>query len=291
MRFSKLHGLGNDYIYLNGFEEDLKPYDLPALAQTLSDRNFGVGGDGIILVLPSDSADFRMRIFNSDGSEAEMCGNGMRAFARFVYEHGLTDKTELAVETAAGIIRPTLMVEGGRVVSVRVDMGEPRLARRDIPMLGEPGDAPVIAQPLTVAGTELTITCVSMGNPHCVVFTDDVDNFPVGELGPAIEHHELFPRKTNVEFATVGDRKNIEMRVWERGAGVTLACGTGACATAVAAVVNDLADRSVRVSLLGGDLRIEWAADNHVLLTGPAEETFSGRVHPELLAHARRGAG
>lgn len=288
MRFSKLHGLGNDYIYISGFHEDLDPYDLPALSQTLSDRNFGVGGDGIILVLPSHGADFRMRIFNSDGSEAEMCGNGMRAFAKFVYEHGLTDKTELAVETAAGLIRPALTVEDGRVTMVRVDMGEPRLARRDIPMLGEPADEPVVARPLTVAGTELTVTCVSMGNPHCVVFTEDVDDVPVGELGPAIEYHELFPRKTNVEFATVADRGHIEMRVWERGAGVTLACGTGACATTVAAVLNDLTDRAVRVSLLGGDLAIEWAEDNHVFLTGPAEETFSGRVHPELLAHARR---
>ena len=290
MRFTKLHGLGNDYVYINGFEEDLEPYNLPGLAQTLSDRNFGVGGDGIILVLPSETADFRMRIFNSDGSEAEMCGNGMRAFAKYVYEHGLSAKTELEIETGAGIIKPVLSVEDGKVTLVRVDMGQPRLARGEIPMLGEPADQPVISAPLTAAGQELSVTCVSMGNPHCVVFVEDADNFPMWEFGPAIENHELFPNKTNVEFATIEDRDNIEMRVWERGAGQTLACGTGACATAVAAALNDLAARDVRVSLLGGDLFIEWASDDHVFLTGPAEETFSGEVHADLLAQARNGS-
>lgn len=287
MRFTKLHGLGNDYIYINGLDEDLSPYKLPALSQVLSDRNFGVGGDGIILVLPSERADFRMRIFNCDGSEAEMCGNGMRAFAKYVYEHGLTRETELEVETAAGIIKPQLTVEAGEVKLIRVDMGEPRLARGDIPMLGEPADQPVINEPLEAQGRELLVTCVSMGNPHCVAFVDDVDNVPIGELGPAVENHELFPNKTNAEFATVVDRGSIEMRVWERGAGVTLACGTGACATGVAAALNDLADREVRISLLGGDLFIEWAEDNHVFLTGPAAETFSGEVNPGLLEQAR----
>ncbi|MBP8954499.1 MAG: diaminopimelate epimerase, partial [Armatimonadetes bacterium] len=259
---------------------------LPALSRVLSDRNFGIGGDGIILVSPSEIADFAMRIYNSDGSEAEMCGNGMRAFAKFVYEHGLTEKTSLEVETYAGIIKPVLTVEDGKVTLIRVDLGEPRLARSEIPMAGEPADQPVIAEPLQVNGHDLKITCVSMGNPHCVVFVDDADSFPVRELGPVIECHPLFPRKTNVEFASIDDRRNIQMRVWERGAGVTLACGTGASATVVAAVLNDLADRTARVSLLGGDLFIEWAEDNHVFLTGPADEAFSGEVHPDLLAQA-----
>jgi len=287
MRFTKLHGLGNDYIYINTFEEDLSGLQLPALSQVLSDRNFGVGGDGIILVCPSDKADFRMRILNSDGSEAEMCGNGMRAFAKYVYEHGLTDKTSLEVETGAGIIKPVLTVDNGKVSLIRVDMGEPRLAREAIPATGEPADQPIINEPLTVEGHDLRITCVSMGNPHCVVFVDEVDNFPVKTLGPALENHALFPKKTNVEFATVEDRAHIEMRVWERGAGVTLACGTGTCATTVAGVLNGLTDRSVRVSLLGGDLFAEWAEDNHVFLTGPADEAFSGEVNPALLDEAR----
>ncbi|MDI9585379.1 MAG: diaminopimelate epimerase [Acidobacteriota bacterium] len=286
MRFTKLHGLGNDYIYIDAISQDLSAYDLPALSRVLSDRNFGIGGDGIILVSPSEIADFAMRIYNSDGSEAEMCGNGMRAFAKFVYEHGLTEKTSLEVETYAGIIKPVLTVEDGKVTLIRVDMGEPRLARSEIPMAGEPADQPVIAEPLQVNGHDLKITCVSMGNPHCVVFVDDADSFPVRELGPVIECHPLFPRKTNVEFASIDDRRNIQMRVWERGAGVTLACGTGASATVVAAVLNDLADRTARVSLLGGDLFIEWAEDNHVFLTGPADEAFSGEVHPDLLAQA-----
>lgn len=286
MRFTKLHGLGNDYIYIDAISRDLSAYDLPALSRVLSDRNFGIGGDGIILVSPSEIADFAMRIYNSDGSEAEMCGNGMRAFAKFVYEHGLTEKTSLEVETYAGIIKPVLTVEDGKVTLIRVDLGEPRLARSEIPMAGEPADQPVIAEPLQVNGHDLKITCVSMGNPHCVVFVDDADSFPVRELGPVIECHPLFPRKTNVEFASIDDRRNIQMRVWERGAGVTLACGTGASATVVAAVLNDLADRTARVSLLGGDLFIEWAEDNHVFLTGPADEAFSGEVHPDLLAQA-----
>jgi diaminopimelate epimerase len=287
MHFTKLHGLGNDYIYINGLAEDLSPYNVPVLSQVLSDRNFGIGGDGIILVLPSQCADFRMRIFNADGSEAEMCGNGVRAFSKYVFEHGLTQKTSLTVETGAGIIRPSLTVEGGKVTLVRVDMGEPRLTRKDIPVAGEPADQPVISEPLSVEGHDLKITCVSMGNPHCVIFVDDADSFPVRELGPVIEHHPMFPKRINVEFATVEDRQNIQMRVWERGSGVTLACGTGASATCVAAVLNGLVDRKVRVSLLGGDLFLEWAENNHVFLTGPASEAFSGEVHPDLLAQAR----
>ncbi len=287
MRFTKLHGLGNDYIYINTFTEDLSGYDLPSLAQVLSDRNFGVGGDGIILVMPSTDADFRMRIFNADGSEAEMCGNGVRAFAKYVYEHGLTSKTSLRVETKAGIVRPQLQVEDGRVSSVRVDMGQPRLQRREIPMLGTPPDQPVIEQPLEAADETFLVTCVSMGNPHCVIFVDDVDNFPVDEVGPAVENHPLFPNRTNVEFVTVMDRKHVQMRVWERGAGETLACGTGASAACVAGALTGRTERAVRVSLLGGALHIEWAADDHVFLAGPAAEVFSGEVSEELLKLAK----
>jgi diaminopimelate epimerase len=288
MKFTKLHGLGNDYIYINALAEDLSGYDIPTLSQVLSDRNFGIGGDGIILVLPSDTADFRYRIFNSDGSEAEMCGNGMRAFAKYLYEHGLTAKTDLEIETAAGLIKPSLTVEDGVVTLIRVDMGEPRLKRAEIPMAGEPAEGSVINEPIEALGQTFNVTCVSMGNPHCVIFVDDADSFPVREFGPALETHPLFPRKTNVEFATVRGRTNIDMRVWERGAGVTMACGTGACATAVAASLNGLADREgVRVSLSGGDLYIDWAANNHIFLTGPAEEAFGGEVHPSLLSRAR----
>jgi len=286
MQFTKLHGIGNDYIYIDAINQDISAYDEPALSRVLSDRNFGIGGDGIILVLPSEIADFRMRVYNSDGSEAEMCGNGMRAFAKYIYEHGLTDETDLDIETGAGIIKPSLTVKDGTVTLVRVDMGEPRLTRAEIPMAGEPAGEPVVNEPLSIAGHDLRMTCVSMGNPHCVIFVDDAASFPFEELGPIIETHELFPRKTNVEFASVADRGNLVMRVWERGAGVTLACGTGASATGVAAALNDLADREVRVSLLGGDLFIEWAENNHVFLTGPASEAFSGEVHPSLLKQA-----
>ncbi len=287
MRFTKLHGLGNDFIYLNGLEEDLAAYDLPALGRALCERHFGIGADGVILVLPSDVADLRMRTINSDGSEAEMCGNAIRGFAKYAYERGLTTQESLAVETGAGIIKTQLLVEGGLVVSVRVDMGRPRLARADIPVLGEPADQPLIAQPLSIPGHDLTITCVSMGNPHCVVFVPDAVTFPVSEVGPVVERHELFPRRTNVEFATVVARDRLTMRVWERGAGITLACGTGASATLVAAVLNGLTDRKATVSLLGGDLEIEWAADDHVFMTGPAEEAFRGEVAEGLLARAR----
>jgi diaminopimelate epimerase len=288
MRFTKLHGLGNDYIYIDAIAQDLSAYDLVGLARVLSDRHFGIGGDGIILVLPSEAGDFRMRVFNSDGSEAEMCGNGVRAFAKYVYEHGLTDKTELAVETGAGIIRPKLLVNAkGRVERVRVDMGEPRLARSDIPMQGEPAGEPAVEAPLMAGGESYSVTCVSMGNPHCVVFVDDVDNYPVREIGPQIENNVAFPVRTNVEFAHVLDAGRIEMRVWERGAGETMACGTGACATVVAAALTGRADRKATVELLGGDLEIEWAENGRIYMTGPASEAFSGEVSEELLEQVK----
>jgi diaminopimelate epimerase len=283
MRFTKMHGLGNDYVYLDGIGQDLSACDLPQLSRVLSDRHFGVGGDGIILILPSDVADFRMRIFNPDGSEAEMCGNGVRCFAKYVYDHGLTDKLGLAIETGAGMIRPALFLgPSGRVEKARVDMGPPRLARRDIPMTGEPADQPAVNKVLAVAGEALAVTCVSMGNPHCVVFVDDVAQFPVAQVGPAIENHPAFPRRTNVEFAAVEGPELIRMRVWERGAGETLACGTGACATLVAASLTGRAGRMATVRLIGGDLEIEWADDDHVCMTGPATEVFSGELSAEM---------
>jgi len=277
LRFTKMHGLGNDYIFVNGMSERLPRVSLPRLARALSDRHFGIGADGLILVLPSRSAQFRMQVFNADGSEAEMCGNGIRMFARYVYEHGLTRDRELAVETLAGVIRPRLMVRGGRVASVRVDMGEPRLERSEIPMRGKPGR--VIGEALRVDGERYEVTAVSMGNPHCVIFVKEVAEFPVARVGPAIERHRAFPRRTNVEFVQVLGRSALRMRVWERGAGETLACGTGACATLVAAVLNGKADRKATVHLPGGDLKIEWReSDNHVYMTGPAEEVFCGEI-------------
>ena len=287
MRFTKMHGLGNDYVYVDGTSEDLTRYDLTELSRLVSDRNFGVGSDGLIVILPSETVDFRMRIFNPDGSEAEMCGNGIRAFAKYVFEHGLTHKTDLTVQTGAGMVRPRLFVEDGEVVSVRVDMGEPRLKRSEIPMVGEPADQPVVGELLEVDGEGVYVTCVSMGNPHCVQFVDDVGAAPVTQLGPKIERHPLFPARTNVEFVQIVDRGQVKMRVWERGTGETLACGTGASATCVACALNDLADRTVRVHLRGGTLTIEWAGDNHVYMTGPAAEVYTGELSEAMLSRAR----
>lgn len=286
LRFTKMHGLGNDYVYVTGHDQDLDRFDLGKLAALVSDRHFGVGSDGLILILPSEVADFRMRIFNPDQSESNMCGNGMRSVAKYVYEHGLTDKTELEVETLAGIIRPRLTVENGRVVSVTVDMGEPRLARQDIPMTGEPADAPVIDEDLCVGTEFIRVTCVSMGNPHCIIFVDSVEDAPVLELGPQIEYHPCFPNRTNVEFVEVVDRTHVRMRVWERGAGETLACGTGASATCVACVLREFTERAIDVQLRGGTLHIEWGDDNHVYMTGPAEEVFTGELPDHFLTPA-----
>ena len=286
MLFTKMHGLGNDYVYLDGVNQDLSAYDLPELSRILSDRHFAVGGDGIILILPSETADFHMRILNSDGSEAEMCGNGVRCFAKFVYEHGLTDQTELTVQTGAGLIKPSLTVENGKVTWVRVDMGEPRLTRGLIPMIGE---AEAAAQNVHICLDENSYqaSCVSMGNPHCVIFVDEITDAMVLGDGPQIEVHELFPRKTNVEFVEVLSPSEVRMRVWERGAGETMACGTGACATSVAAILAGHTGRQVTVHLLGGDLKIEWAENNHIYMTGPATEAFNGEVTEEFIAGAK----
>ncbi|MFW6437685.1 MAG: diaminopimelate epimerase [Armatimonadota bacterium] len=286
MRFTKMHGLGNDYVYVDGHDQDLDRFDLGKLAKIVSDRHFGIGSDGLILILPSEIADFRMRIFNPDRSESNMCGNGMRCCAKYVYEHGLTDRTDLTFETLAGIIRPKLKVEDGVVTSVSVDMGEPRLARKDVPFTQGDPDEPVIHEELDVGGQTVRITAVSVGNPHCIQFVDSVEEAPVLTLGPKIEYHPAFPDRTNVEFIEIVDREHAKMRVWERGAGETLACGTGATATCVACVVNDLTERAIEVELLGGTLEIEWRDDNHLFMTGPAVEIYTGELSETFIAPA-----
>lgn len=278
MQFTKMHGLGNDFVLVDGFTEDINNLDVNQLAKKVCDRHFGVGADGLVLVLSAqkEEADFRMRIFNPDGSEPEMCGNAIRCFGKYLYEKGLTDKTEIKVETLAGIIIPELQIKDGEVKTVKVDMGKPGLHSSEIPISGIDKDK-VVKEKLDVEGEEYEITAVSMGNPHCVIFVEDVAEFPVTEVGPKIEEHPRFPEKTNVEFIEVINSSEIKMRVWERGAGVTLACGTGACGSAVASILNDLTEREVEVHLLGGDLTIEWAEDNHVYMSGPAKEVFTGK--------------
>ncbi|MGI6092807.1 MAG: diaminopimelate epimerase [Veillonellaceae bacterium] len=272
-KFSKWHGLGNDFVIVNGFTENIE--DLATAAIKVCDRHFGVGADGLVLVLPSEIADFRMRILNSDGSEAEMCGNVTRCVARYVYESAMTDKTKLTIETQAGLIRPELLFDNGILKTVRVDMGEPKLKPSQIPVLSE-YDSSIVNSPLCIDNHTFYITCVSMGNPHCVTFVDDIDTIDLPKFGPLIESNSMFPRKTNVEFVQVLDPKTLRMRVWERGAGITLACGTGACATLVAAAINGKADKAATVKLDGGDLFIEWGEDNHVYMSGPATEVFCG---------------
>ncbi|MBI3326696.1 MAG: diaminopimelate epimerase [Nitrospinae bacterium] len=272
MRFVKMHGIGNDYIYVDGFRESVQEPE--KLAVRISDRHFGVGGDGLILIMPSETADARMRIFNADGSEGEMCGNGIRCLAKYVYEAGIARHPELTVETLAGALTLQLFEAGGKVGKVRVNMGMPRLQRQDIPMLGE-GER-VLGEQFTAGDRHFTGTCLSMGNPHCVVAVDDVANFPVAHYGPLLERHPLFPQRTNVEWIEWINRWEIRQRTWERGSGETLACGTGACAATVASVLNGKTDRLVTVHLLGGDLEIEWAQDHHVYMTGPAVEVFRG---------------
>ena len=275
MKFTKMHGLGNDFILVDCFRDNL-PGDYSEIARRLCDRHFGVGADGLILILPSETADIRMRIFNSDGSEPEMCGNGIRCFARYVYENNIVRETTIRIETLAGIIVPELILEGERVRSVKVDMGEPQLERALIPMQGPPGK--VVDEPVSVDGTTYNVTCVSMGNPHCVIFVPDAGKVPITDIGPRLETHPLFPRKTNVEFIQILSKNEVDMRVWERGVGETLACGTGACAAGVACILNNLTAKKITVHLVCGDLVIEWADNNHVYMTGPAEHVFRGEV-------------
>ena len=272
-----MHGAGNDFVVIDGVKEQIPEELLPSIARHACDRNFGIGADGLILVLPSRSANFKMRVINSDGSEAEMCGNGVRVFAKYAFDRKMHLDPVMTIETLGGIKTLKLDTTGGKVRTARVDMGEPKLLRSDIPMKGG-NDARVIAEPLKVAGKKIDITCVSMGNPHCVTFVDNVDSYPIEKIGPEVENHPNFPQRTNTEFVEIISPKEIKMRVWERGAGETLACGTGSCASVVAAVLNDKTTRKVTVHLRGGDLLIDWLGDNHLYMTGPAEEIFEGKV-------------
>ncbi|WHY21646.1 diaminopimelate epimerase [Paenibacillus sp. G2S3] len=276
MEFTKMHGLGNDFIVVFG-EQEL-PSNAADLAVTLCNRFFGIGADGLVYILPSERGDFMMRIMNSDGSEAEQCGNAIRCVSKYVYDHGLVNSEQIVIETiGAGEQKVTLNVKDGVVETVTVDMGEPVLSGLQIPVSIDA--EPVLSQPIESDGTEFKFTAVSMGNPHCVIYVEDAVSFDLATWGPKLEVHPLFPRKVNVEFATVLDRGRVDMRVWERGAGPTLACGTGACATLVSSVLNGLTDRAAWISLKGGDLYIEWnEEDNHVYMTGPAEVVFTGSV-------------
>ena len=266
--FTKMHGCGNDFIFIDCLKHDIP--DLGAIAGRLCDRRFGIGADQLLTVHPSKIADFKMEIYNADGSQVEMCGNGIRCFAKYVYEHDLTRNKELEVETLAGIIRPRIV---GKLVEV--DMGEPTLEGRKIPV---DADGQIVNRPLIVDGRSYTVTCVSMGNPHCVTYLDDIESLDLEKVGPAFEHHAFFPKRVNTEFIKVLSADEVNMRVWERGAGETWACGTGASAVAVAGVLGGKTERNVTVHLKGGDLFIEWRDNNRVYMTGAAEEVFQGRV-------------
>lgn len=278
MKFTKMHGCGNDYVYIDCFEETVK--DEKAAAIKLSDRHFGVGGDGLILIKKGKAADFEMVMYNADGSRAEMCGNAIRCVARYVYDKGYVNTAEFSIESMGKVKYITLTVENGVVTGVRVDMGAPILKAADIPVVSN-GDR-VINNEITVDGRKFNMTCVSMGNPHAVMFIDrSPREFELEHFGPLFENNSIFPKRVNAEFARVVDRNNIEMRVWERGTGETLACGTGTCATVVAAILNGYADNDVTVHLLGGDLKIHWSGNesDSVIMTGPAEYVFSGEIN------------
>lgn len=275
MKFTKMQGLGNDYVYVNCMEQMVE--DAAETARRVSDRHFGIGSDGLILICPSDKADFEMRMYNADGSRGEMCGNGIRCVGKYVYDYRLTDKTSLSVETLGGIKHLFLEVEDGKVSLVKVDMGPAILEPEKIPVTAE--GSRVVDEPLCVDGKTFRMTCVSMGNPHAVIYVDDVQGMDLEKTGPSFENHERFPNRINTEFAHVLDRNTVEMRVWERGSGETLACGTGACAVAVASILNGYTEDQVTVRLLGGDLKIEWDREaNKVYMTGPAEVVFDGEI-------------
>jgi diaminopimelate epimerase len=274
IKFSKMQGLGNDYIYLNCLEQI--PNNPAELSIKLSDRHFGIGADGLVLIMPSTIADFRMRMFNADGSEAQMCGNASRCVAKYIYERGLTSATTITLETAAGIKTLTLKIKNSQVELITVNLGAPILEPQKIPVnISTPS---ILNYPIEIAGQALKMTCVSMGNPHAVFFVDQITDQQVLELGPKIERLDLFPQRTNVEFVQVLSRSLLKMRVWERGSGETLACGTGAGAVCVAAALNNLTERQVKIQLLGGELQLDWAEDNQVYKTGPAEFVFEGEV-------------
>ena len=276
MKFTKMQGIGNDYVYVNCFEETVA--DPERVSEIISDRHFGIGADGLVLIMPSDKADFRMRMFNADGSEGNMCGNATRCIGKFVYDNHLTDKTSITLETRSGIKKLTLYPENGKVKTVLVDMGKAVLKPADIPM-NVSGDT-FINKPITVDGKEVFITAVSMGNPHAVTYVDDVDSLELEKIGPSFENHPLFPERVNTEFIKILDESTMQMRVWERGSGETWACGTGACAATAASVLNGYFphDKEITVKLRGGDLFITYKSDGTVLMRGPAEAVFTGEI-------------
>lgn len=288
MKFTKMQGCGNDYVYVNGAAERIPAEDKPEIVRRLSDRHFGIGGDGVIFINPSDAADFEMEMYNSDGSRAEMCGNGIRCVAKYVYDKGLTDKKEITIVSAGKVkfLELTVEKEGektsenggkGEVTKVKVNMGSPVLLPELIPV--EAQGEQVVDAPIIVDGKEYRMTCVSMGNPHAVIFAENVAELPLEQIGPKFENHSRFPRRTNTEFVEILDRKTVFMRVWERGTGETLACGTGCCATAVACILNGLTDEEITVKLLGGELQIAWDREkNLVYMTGPATTVFEGEA-------------
>lgn len=275
MKFTKMHGAGNDYVYVNCLDEVLE--NPSRIARIVSDRHFGIGSDGLVLILPSSKTDFRMRMFNSDGSEAEMCGNAIRCVGKYVYDNGFTDKMTVKIETLAGIKVLDMDVKDGKVELVKVDMGEPVLSPDKIPVISKKDL--FISEPVSVEGEIYKVTCISIGNPHAVTYVDNVGSFLLERIGPKMENHELFPKKINAEFVQVIDRNTLKMRVWERGAGETLACGTGACAVLAASVINGVSNRKAKIILLGGELLIEWdEKNNHIYMTGPAVKVFDGEI-------------
>lgn len=277
MKFIKMHGCGNDYVYLDSIRQTLPQEGRGELAKRLSDRHFGVGGDGAIFINASDAADFEMEMYNADGSRAEMCGNGIRCVAKYVYDNGLTDKTDISVVSAGEVKKLKLFTEDGKVSAVTVDMGAPVLEAKLVPVLSDHERA--IEEDIEVSGTIYQMTCVSMGNPHAVVFVENVESLDLEALGPCFERHERFPNRINTEFVELVDRKHVRMRVWERGTGETLACGTGCCAVAAAGVLSGVTDREVTVHVRGGEIQIAWEEDTgHIFMTGPAETVFTGEI-------------
>ncbi len=292
MKFTKMQGIGNDYVYVNCFEEKVE--NPSELAVKISNRNFGVGSDGLILIKPSEVADFTMEMYNADGSQSEMCGNGIRCVGKYVYDYGLTDKERISVETLAGIKYLDFTIENGKVALITVNMGSPELVPEKVPVnvdaikgvsdSEKSGLAQVVDKTLEVDGKEYNVTCVSMGNPHCITFVDDTASFPLEEEGPKFEFHAAFPNRVNVEFIQVLSRNEVNMRVWERGSGETLACGTGACASTVACILNGLTEDEITLHLLGGDLKVRWDRnENVVFMTGPAKVVFDGEIDVEAL--------
>lgn len=281
IKFTKMQGCGNDYVYINGFSEKITEDAKPELVRRMSDRHFGIGSDGVIFINPSREADFEMEMFNADGSRSEMCGNGIRCVGKYVYDKGMTDRTEIMVESGGKVKKLELFTRDGLVEKVRVDMGAPVLRARDIPVALK--KEAVVMEEIQVGGEEYRMTCVSMGNPHAVIFMENIADLPIGEKGPLFEKHSLFPNRTNTEFVKVRSRKEVDMRVWERGTGETLACGTGCCATAVACILNGFTDNKIWVNVLGGRIQVEWGGGtDSVYMTGPAAAVFEGEFYGEI---------